>query len=272
MGIIAVFYSCTENIDIKLDSTYTRLVVEARFSTDTTAHKVTLTKTSSYFYNMPAPTVSGAIVTIDDGVNTFLLNENPLHPGVYETTSNVYGVVGKTYHLLIKNVDINNDGALEEYSSTSTIYPVNKIDSIVPHYKPERPKGYEIKLYVLDPPTEDFYLFNVYKNSKLLTDTITEPMVVDDRLYNGNYTNGIAVGYLRDNKQDEIAHAGDTVQLEIWRITKDFYNFMFELRDATRSSNPLFSGPPANVKGNISNGAVGYFATYSISRAKSVIK
>jgi hypothetical protein len=270
--ILAVFTACTEKMDINLDETYTRLVVEARLSTDTTVHKVILSKTSSYFYNKPAPTVSGAIVSIDDGLNTIVFNENPSHPGVYETASNVYGVIGKTYHLHIKNVDINNDGALEEYTSTSTIYPINKIDSINMEYKDERPKGYQVKVYVWDPPTEDFYLFNIYKNNVLQTDTITEPFVTDDRLYNGNYTNGIAVGYLRDIKSGERAYPGDTIQLEIWRITKDFYNFMFDLRDATRTSTPLFSGPAANVKGNISNGAVGYFATYSITRAKNVIR
>jgi hypothetical protein len=33
-------------------------------------------------------------------------------------------------------------------------------------------------------------------------------------------------------------------------------------------SNPLFSGPPANVKGNISNGAIGFFAAYTTSRSR----
>jgi len=271
LGIIAILYSCTEKMDIELEDSYTRLVVEGRFSTDTTIHQVRLTKTSSYFYNNPAPPVRGAIVTISDGVNTIVLTENAIHPGIYETPANTYGVIGKSYQLFIKNVDIDNNGVKEEYSANSTIYSVNTIDSIAMKYNTHF-DAWEVKVYVFDPPTEDYYLFNIYKNNKLITDTITEPLVVDDRLYNGNYTNGIAVGYLRDRKPDEMAYVGDTIGLEIWRITKEFYQFMFELKNTVRPSTPLFSGPPANVKGNISNGAVGYFAAYSISRAKGVIK
>jgi len=268
---ITILYSCTEKMDIVLDDTYTRLVVEGRLSTDTMIHRVILTKSSSYFYNNTAPTVSGAIVSINDGITTIPLTENNLHSGVYETSSNVYGVIGRNYHLLIKNVDIDNNGIMEEYSANSTIYPINKIDSISMKYNSNF-NAWEVNCYVQDPPTEDYYLFNIYKNNILMTDTITEPFVVDDKLYNGNYTNGITVGYLRDKKIGEKAYPGDTIGLEIWRINKDFHQFVMELKDATRPSTPLFSGPAANVKGNISNGAVGYFAAYSISRAKAVIR
>lgn len=271
MSIITILYSCTEKMDIQLDSSYSRLVVEARFSTDTTIHKVRLSKTSSYFYNNTAPAVRGAKVSISDGINTVLLTESVVSPGIYETPPNTFGEIGKNYRLLIKDVDIDDNGVTEEYSANSTIYPVNTIDSIAMEYIPHF-KAWEVKCYVLDPPTEDYYLFNIYKNNILMTDTITEPLVVDDKLYNGNYTNGIGVGYLRDRKSGEKAFPGDTIKLEIWRITKEFQKFLMELRDATRPSTPLFSGPPANVKGNISNGAVGYFAAYSVSRAKTVIK
>jgi hypothetical protein len=271
LTFISILYSCTEKMDIDLDDSYTRLVVEGRLSTDTTTHQVRLTKTSAYFYNNTAPAVRGALVTIDDGTNVLLLTESIIRPGVYETPPNSYGIIGKTYRLLIKNVDIDNDGNFEEYAANSTIYPINTIDSIRMEYRSFF-EAWEVKCYVLDPPTEDYYLFNIYKNNKLMTDTITEPLVVDDKMYNGNYTNGIGVGYLRDRKPDEKTFPGDTIGLEIWRITKDFQKFVMELKDATRPSTPLFSGPPANVKGNISNGAVGYFAAYSISRAKTVIK
>lgn len=271
LSIITLFFSCTEKMDIQLDESYARLVVEARLSTDTMVHQVRLTKTASYFSNNEAPAVRGAIVTIDDGIVTIPLTESMLHPGVYETSPDVFGVIGKEYRLMIKNVDIDGDGVFETYDAKSTIYPINKIDSIAMEYKTQ-PKGYAVKCYVLDPPTEDYYLFNIYKNNVLITDTITEPLVVDDKLFNGNYTYGIAVGYLRDRKQDEKAFPGDTIELEIWRIDKDFYQFVIELQDATRPSTPLFSGPSANVKGNISNGAVGYFAAYSVSRAKAVIR
>ncbi len=270
--IIAILaYACTEKMDIQLDETYTRLVVEGRLSTDTTVHSVRLTKSSSYFYNQAPPVVSNAIVSISDGITTIDLLENPSKPGLYETAPGVYGKIGSTYKLLIKNVDINNDGVLEQYEASSTIYPINQVDSIATKYYTDF-ESWEVKCYVQDPPTEDYYLFNIYKNNVLMTDTLSEPLVVDDKLYNGNYTNGIGVGYLRDRKSGERAVVGDSICLEIWRIDKEFFRFITEFQDAVRKQTPLFSGPPANVKGNVSNGAIGYFTAYSISRAYTKIK
>ena len=270
-AIIIVAYSCTEKMEIELDDTYTRLVVEGRFSTDTTIHTVRLTKSSSYFYNQAPPPVSNALITISDGNTTITLNENATKPGIYETPVNTFGKIGSTYKLLIKNVDINNDGIMEEYDATSTIYPINQIDSISTKYYTDF-EAWEIKCFVQDPPTEDYYLFHIYKNNVLMTDTLTEPLVVDDKLYNGNYTNGIGVGYLRDEKSGERGYLGDSIRLETWRIDKNFFKFVSEYKDALRTQTPLFSGPPANVKGNVSNGAIGYFAAYSVSKASTTIK
>jgi hypothetical protein len=35
-------------------------------------------------------------------------------------------------------------------------------------------------------------------------------------------------------------------------------------------SNPLFSGPPANIKGNINNGGVGFFTAHSVTRSYAI--
>ena len=270
--VIALFaVRCTEKMDIQLDETYTRLVVEARLSTDTAIHTVRLTTSTSYFYNQPPPAVSNAIVTISDGNSVINLTESSLKPGVYETPANTFGRIGSTYKLLIKNVDINKDGIKEEYEASSTIYPVNQVDSISMKYYTDF-EAWEVKCFVQDPPTEDYYLFNVYKNNVLMTDTLSEPLVVDDKLYNGNYTNGIGVGYLRDEKSGERAVLGDSIRLETWRIDKSFFKFVTEFKDAVRKQNPLFSGPPSNIKGNVSNGAIGYFVAYSISKSSTTVK
>ncbi|MBN1339930.1 MAG: DUF4249 family protein, partial [Bacteroidales bacterium] len=89
---------------------------------------------------------------------------------------------------------------------------------------------------------------------------------------NGNYTNGVAVYYLfPDNGPDEEVLPGDTITLKMSSITKEYYRFIFELQDQTfEYRNPLFSGPPANITTNISNGGCGFFAAYSVSYASTV--
>ena len=64
---------------------------------------------------------------------------------------------------------------------------------------------------------------------------------------------------------------GDTVTVELNNMGKEYFGFLQEAQAELRGSNPLFSGPPANVKGNISNGAIGFFAAYSVSRASATV-
>ena len=94
--------SCTEKIDIDLDTTYQRFIVEGTITTDTMIHGVKLSKSIDYYNNEQPPTISNAIVTIDDGFNEITLEENKLNPGYYETDENYFGVVGRTYKLEIE--------------------------------------------------------------------------------------------------------------------------------------------------------------------------
>ncbi len=126
--LITIISGCTEKIDIELDETYTRLVVDGRLTTDTGAHYVKLSLTTNYYYNQPSPKVSGAIVKISDGSDTITLTENPSIPGLYETMPDFFGVVGREYVLDIElGSEING---ITKYTASSFIHPINKVDSI----------------------------------------------------------------------------------------------------------------------------------------------
>jgi hypothetical protein len=263
-------WGCTEKIDLQLDSSYTRLVVEGDITTDTTSHIVKLTTTSSYFYNQPAPVVSGATLTITDGNDIFPLTETA--PGTYATAPDVYGKFNHTYTLNIKlATEINGH---TDYEAKSLLRPIVPLDSIGLKFHPDWGKKgfYEVQCYVLDPVTTDFYMFDVYRNTTLITDTINKKMVVDDQLYNGNYTNGIGVGYFDQGQSEQVLFKGDTVKLDVASITSEYANFIWALQAEVNGQTPLFSGPPANIQGNLNNGAVGFFAAYSISRASTIVK
>ncbi len=265
---LAVF-SCTEKIDIKLDESYARLVVDGSITSDTMAQTIRLSSTSSYYYNQPAPMVSGAKVTITDGTQTFPLSEKT--PGIYQTASSVFGIPGKTYQL---NISLAKPiGGYADYFATSTMYPVRQLDSISLLYHPEWSKEgiWEVKCYVQEPPTVDFYRFLILRNHTMLTDSLDEWFVTDDVFFNGNYTNGATVAYLQQGASQESLSPGDDVTVEVNGIGKDYYDFVMEAQAELRGSNPLFSGPPANVKGNISNGAVGSFNAYSATRSSTKV-
>jgi hypothetical protein len=259
--------SCTEKIDIKLDDSYIRLIVDGAITTDTMAHSIVLSKTSDYYYNMPAQMVTGAIVSITDGDLKFALKED--FPGVYRTAPYVYGVTGKTYTL--KVILPGLIGGYTEYEASSTIFPVTPLDSIGLLLHPDWSTGgiWEVKCYVQDPPTFDYYRFLVSKNGKMVSDTLNEWFVTDDKFFNGNYANGATIAYLQQDLPEVGLRPGDIITVELNSIGKDYAGFLWAAQTELFGSNPLFSGPPANVIGNINNGAVGFFAAYSATRASA---
>ena len=256
--------SCTERIDIDLDESSVRLVVEGEVTTDTMAHKVVLTKTTSYYYNQESPAVTGALVSITEGERKIQLFEK--EPGVYFTDSTFYGHEGMTYTL---NITLASPvGGHTEYSSVSYMNKYVRLDSADLLFHPEWSDSgfYEVKCYFKDTPTADYYRFMIYRNEKLLSDTLDKWFVTDDTFFNGSYINGAPVAFLDQGSENEKIAAGDEITLELNCLEQDYAGFISDAQSELRGSNPLFSGPPANVKGNISNGAIGFFAAYTTSR------
>ncbi len=268
-ALSAFVSSCTEKIDIKLDEGYTRLIVEGTITTDTTAHTISLSHTTSYYYSEPAPGVTGATVTLSDGEAEITLAET--EPGIYQTPADYYGIPGRTYRLnIILDSPISGE---DTYTASSYMFPGVKLDSIKAAYHDDWGEEgfYELQCYVLDPPSTDFYQFKTYKNGVLITDTLSKVLITDDRFYNGNYTNGIGIGFLDQSKPKEKVATNDRLSVQTSRITEEYFNFVTELQIQSGYQTPLFSGPPANIKGNISNGAVGFFAAYPVSYAHTLV-
>ncbi|NVO19391.1 MAG: DUF4249 domain-containing protein [Bacteroidetes bacterium] len=260
--------SCTERIDIKLDDSYTRLVVEGQLSTDTMAHAVVLTTTTSYYDPQAPPPVQGATVTLFDGKDTTYLTET--RPGYYMTEPDFYGVPGKNYTL---NIRLREPiGGHSDYSAQSFLHPVAPLDSIGMQFHGDwGSKGvWDVKCYVMEPPTVDYYRFLIYKNHELFTKIIRYWFVTDDKFFNGVYAKGATVSYFRQDNEHEILNAGDTITVEADNITKEYYNYVLEVQTEVQGTNPLFGGPPANVKGNISNGAIGFFSTFDLTRKSTI--
>ncbi|MHC1707146.1 MAG: DUF4249 family protein [Bacteroidales bacterium] len=260
--------ACTEKVELDLGTTYTRLVVDGSITSDTMAHTVKLSTTTGFYYNKPAPGVSGAEVFISSGSDTIFLTEDTLHPGLYRTDPDVYGVSGRTYTLGIQLKEAINGNT--EYKASCYMPAVNPIDSISIIYR-EKWKIWEIDCYAWEPPSVDYYMFNTYKNHILMTDTINKVFITDDRLFNGSYTYGAAVGFLREEVEREKINPGDVITVQIAGITREYLYFIYEVQVESGYKNPLISGPPANIKGNISNGAIGFFAAYSTKYASKTV-
>jgi hypothetical protein len=258
---------CTERMELTLDESYERLVVDGAITNEAGTHMVKLSKTGSFLGGDPDVVISGANVTISDGDTTYDLTESSSQPGTYCTDPDVIGGAGKTYSLNI-GLPVAVAGQ-QNYSASSNMKAIGTIDSIGIFYN-DRWDAWEIQCWARDPVTTDFYIFDIFRNNILLTDTLSEKFVVDDILYNGKYTNGVTVGFLDNKHEDQQIKSGDTITLRMSSITEEYANFIWQAQMESGYSNPLFSGPPANIKGNISNGAIGFFAAYSIAKASKI--
>jgi hypothetical protein len=265
---IILLTGCTERIDIDLGTTYTRFVVDGVITTDTMKHNVKLSKSIDYYSETNVPAVSNATVTINDGFETIQLDENDTVPGLYETPEDYFGVPGRTYNLNIELQEPINGQT--SYSASSKLNPVTTIDSIDVVYKEEW-EAWELQIFAWDPVSVNYYMFDVYKNDTLLTDTLNEVGISDDKYFNGNFTYGAPVYYFIKEYPEEVVRPGDKIRLRMSGITEEYYNFVVDVMNETfEYRNPLFSGPPANISTNISNGGMGFFTAYAVSYASMV--
>ena len=270
--ILSAASACTERIEIELDETYTRLVVDGQITTDDNAnHKIFLSKSTSYFYNEPPPPVSGASVqVIDDQGTVTLLSEEA--PGIYNLPAGFKAEIGAEYTLdILLKEEIDGE---KNYTARSGTPNINDTVYIGLEWEPDwGESGYVIvTCYYWDPPEANWYMFNIYKNDTLLTDTLSKKQVVDDRFYNGGFTNGIGVGYLDQSNEREKVRPGDVITFQAASVTEGYANYIWQVQEEISFNTPLFSGPPANVYGNLSGGAIGYFTSYSVIYAETTVE
>lgn len=270
LTFIFLFSACTEPYDTELKSSYIRLVVQGSISNELKTHQVSLTKSTDYFANAAAPEVTGANVSISDGENNFNLTE--VSDGLYETDT-IAGEPGKTYTLTIFS-----EGKTYEASCFLNYCP--PIDSInfgyydLSAYDIIDSSAY-ILLNAMEPATPDnYYMWNVYRNEILETDTLNEIYFSDDLFINGYYMYDAQVGWVRK------VEIGDTITLEMLAITEEYYNYIYQILSVTDWNMGPFGGPPANPNGNImevidndnkNDDPLGFFFAYSIFRITETV-
>ncbi|MDA3893321.1 MAG: DUF4249 domain-containing protein [Salinivirgaceae bacterium] len=263
-AFMVVFNSCSERMDINPSELAVYLAVDATLTNEVKAHTVKLTQTK-LIMDTVIPPVQYATVTISDGERETLLTESDTLPGVYLTPDNYAAEPGKVYTLRITNVDVNKDGVNESYESVAEMPKALKLDSVtVEPFIMEvfDIKGWSLKCWAYDPPEENFYLFKAWKNDTLVSDTLYEYNFTDDVFFNGQYTNGIECQRFDESKPREVVRDGDVVTLELCHISEEYFEFLIGAITEASFKAPMFSGPPANVPSNISDGAVGFFRVY----------
>lgn len=257
---IIALVSCEEIMDVDFAGDSTKnLVVDGAITTDTTQHLIILSYTGDFFEISAQEMATGAIVYISDGTEIIPLRE--LKDGQYATESNVFGKVGKKYTLNIKLPDGR------EYFASDSMEDCSDIDSIrqsANYNTYMNGYGYDVLFYGHEPqPTGNHYMYELKINDELYTDTITEVNFASDEFVNGSFVRDYQVFRIREK---DLTQLTSLVTLEMYSISKKYYEFLSALMVETVWRGSPWDGPPANIPGNVSNGGTGFFRASAVKR------
>jgi hypothetical protein len=259
--LLLVFSSCEEVIDIELKDADQVLVIEGNVSNTETTHFVSISKTVPFSSNSTDNPQSGAIVKILEEIVSGSNNSGvtvkaeraftEVSPGLYQI-NNYRASPGRKY---ILTVELEN----KSYQASSIMPAPISIDSIgtvTDSFFGEDQKT--VSVVFQDPPNEkNYYRYLLTVNGKLITDVFA---------YNDKFNDGKTVQRNLYNEDLDLFR-DDTVWVEQQCVDEAVYNYF----NGIQSNNPG-SAAPANPISNFSNGALGYFSAYGVTRASTVIE
>jgi hypothetical protein len=257
-------FSCQKVVSIDLNAANPKLVIDANISDQAGPYNVILSKSGDYFEpTLTFPPVSNAKVIVSDDLGRIDTLKESVTAGIYKSSS-IVGQPGRTYFLNV-TAEGNN------YSAVSIMPAKISIDSI---YYIKRPNnrsgepGYDIYVTFKDPPElGNYYRINVHAGYLVPSDSVDGRRY---RLYSDKLTNG--------NEMEErirtgrLVVTGDTITVDLLSIDKATYDYFNTLRDILTSDGAATSLAPANPNTNLSNGALGYFAAYTMDRKTIILQ
>jgi hypothetical protein len=242
-----VFTSCEKVIDIDLNDTEKRYVVEGFITDQAGQCQVTITQTKNFDEDNTFPPVTGASVSITDNSTGVVTQLSEVSPGIYKHVS-LAGVSGKTYKL---RVSIN--GAV--FTASSTIPQLVTMDTI--YTTTDTWLDGEIKLANIE-YDDPVGIANSYKFVRYRNGVKTKQIFIDnDILTDGRRS----VTVLFNDAEDDELKSGDEVKIDMLCIDPVVYKYWYSLEQGA-TGNPQ-SATPANPVTNITGGALGYFSAHT---------
>ncbi|MGG5485917.1 DUF4249 family protein [Meridianimaribacter flavus] len=259
--------SCEDTIDVDVPTAQARLVVEASLDwekgTTGNVQSISLSMSTPFFDTNQDTSVTGAIVTVtnEDSGEVFPFDDN--NDGTYSTSTFV-PILNNTYHL-----EIVYDG--ETYEATETLMSVSDINEVNQSIE----GGFddellELNLYFTDPANiENFYLIKYDVEGDLF------PYLEDvsDEFTDGNEIHDFLEKDDDEDSEETPFEAGDVVNISLYGISEQYYNFIRLLIEQHGSQGDPFSSTAALIRGNCinptnpDNYAFGYFRVTEVDTA-----
>lgn len=241
--------SCRKKIDVDLNESTPKLVLEANYTANDSTVRVSITKTSSYFDDSPSPTINSASVTITDQAGV-VSTVNFDADGKYILTE--YAPQWNTTYKMNIVVDgVNHETTCYLRDTISLVRPMKT--EFIPSFFGSDP-GQAAYVEYQDPvnTTNDATIAILSINNERF-DRIADLMTSDDELTNGNlfsrpFFSGLGV-------------SGDSMTLELQTVDIKVLRYYDQLKGIGNPNNAA----PANPDYMWTNEALGYFSAYGTS-------
>lgn len=243
--------ACEDVVELNLSDTEPKLVIEAPIYADTSVQEVRITRSLGFYETSEPPVVNDADVRVQDNLGSeyvFTYDEN----GSY-THASFKPAEGRDYTLTVVQGG-------QTYRASARLYPSVKLDSLVvekgggfgpPGSSSE--DAFQVESHFLDPEGRGNYYRILYtKNGSRGS---SDNLLIDDRLTDGQPLSVFPFTFT--------ANTADTVSVELLCIEPAIYTYFTALSDISgANAAPLAPAlaAPANPPGNLSGGAMGYFA------------
>lgn len=262
-AILIILSSCEEVVEIDLNSASPAFVTEAKLFKDSVVH-VLLTYTTDYFSVSAPDIVEDAEIKISDGTSTEELTY--IGNGNYKG-SLITGREGYTY-----NLEINHSGKTYDSYSTmpsytsiaATRFSISNSQSIL------NPEGKTVVtvtcMFADDPDENNYYMICFMNNGRMIEDRYF--MLTENTANGGSFIN--------ENNMisfsESMFYDGDEVEVQLYSIDESIYNYFYQLDDILFWKRRVIPPVPYNPASNISNGALGFFAAWTIDSKKIQIR
>jgi len=253
--VTLILSSCQKVIDLNLDQTSPKLVIEATITNNFIQHSVSLSETVSFDASTRKMPVSGAVVVLNDENGSVIrFTEQGQNPGQYRSPY-FRGIPGRKYTL---NVTVNG----KTYTASSVMpspVPIESLNLVNMSFFGEIRKMIEVNY--MDPAGEaNYYYSRIWVN-----DIRRDQFFVDsDRFTNGREVKNtlfIDEPYLKN---------GDEVSVQMFTIDEHVYRYLYSITQITGNGGP--PTVPTNPVSNFNHGALGYFSASTVSQMRITIK
>ncbi len=256
MVTLLALTACEQKVDIALDESASRVVIEGWVTDVAGPYDFKVTKTGAYLGDRTEILVPGAFMVLkDDMGNADTLIER--RPGWYQAT-HMRGQVEHNYFL-----EATVEGKL--YKASNYMPRINDILASGYEYNDSLifGAGYYVGMLAQEPAgIGDYYQFRFWRNDTAF-DAVSNILVTDDRLVDGQLSPFLFPYPCR---------LGDTVVIEVRSLSLSSYDFFVTLVQQGSGTGGPFASVPDNLATNFDNNALGWFGAAAPRRDTLVIQ